>query len=216
MGFANKHLDKLRKIGRKFVLPSDEIKGILESKINFDELENIVDFGAGTLFWSEYFAEKLLDNATRERERERDDSKLKNSLNSQVIAIDSIYSTFTPKIHRQNIILTTDFFAVLEDISVDLVFMSDVLHHLEQDFQAKLLEQIANVPCVIIKDIDGRHKFGDFMNKTHDLLINGERVQSVYPSALSEFLEQKGYACEYFYLPKLWYPHFLLIAKRRI
>ena len=72
MGFANKHLDKLRKIGRKFVLPSDEIKGILESKINFDELENIVDFGAGTLFWSEYFAEKLLDNATRERERERE------------------------------------------------------------------------------------------------------------------------------------------------
>ena len=75
MGFANKHLDKLRKIGRKIVLPSDEIKGILESHINFNAIKTIVDFGAGTLFWSGYFAEKLFtlhnDSDKRERERER-------------------------------------------------------------------------------------------------------------------------------------------------
>lgn len=60
MGFANKHLDKIRKIGRKYVLPSDEIKSILESRIDFSKLGTIVDFGAGTLFWSEYFPDKLL------------------------------------------------------------------------------------------------------------------------------------------------------------
>ena len=59
MGFANRHLEKLRKIGRRLVLPSDEIKGILEGKLDFASLKNVVDFGAGTLFWSEWFASKL-------------------------------------------------------------------------------------------------------------------------------------------------------------
>ena len=59
MGFSNKHLEKLRKMGRRLVLPSDEIKGILEGKLDFASLKNVVDFGAGTLFWSEWFASKL-------------------------------------------------------------------------------------------------------------------------------------------------------------
>ena len=154
--------------------------------------------------------------ATRERERERDYVKLKNSLNSKVIAVDSIYSTFTPKIHHQNIVLATDLFATLKDTSVDLVFMSDVLHHLKQDFRAKILEQITSAPYIIIKDIDANHKFGNFMNATHDLLINNERVEDIYPQNLQIFLEQKGFELTYFYLPKLWYPHFLLIAQRKI
>ena len=58
-GFSNKYLEKLRKIGRKIVLPSDEIKGIVESRINFEHVKSVCDFGAGSLFWSEYFAEKL-------------------------------------------------------------------------------------------------------------------------------------------------------------
>ncbi|STQ83777.1 hypothetical protein [Helicobacter fennelliae] len=63
MGFGNTHLQKLRKVGRKVVLPTDEIQAILESKIDFSSLTTIVDFGAGTLFWSEYFASKLDNNA---------------------------------------------------------------------------------------------------------------------------------------------------------
>ena len=59
MGFSNKYLEKVRKIGRKVVLPSDEIKHILESRIDFKCVESVCDFGAGSLFWSEYFAEKL-------------------------------------------------------------------------------------------------------------------------------------------------------------
>lgn len=59
MGFDNKYLERIRKIGRKVVLPSDEIKGILESHINFSDIKSVLDFGAGSLFWSEYFARKI-------------------------------------------------------------------------------------------------------------------------------------------------------------
>ena len=59
MGFDNKYLEKIRKIGRKVVLPSDEIKGILETHINFSDIKSVLDFGAGSLFWSEYFANKI-------------------------------------------------------------------------------------------------------------------------------------------------------------
>lgn len=56
MSFANKYLASLRKIGRKVVLPSEQIKQILRSEIDFCKIRNIIDFGAGTLYWSEYFA----------------------------------------------------------------------------------------------------------------------------------------------------------------
>lgn len=56
MSFANKYLVNLRKMGRKVILPSEEIKQILRSEIDFCNIRNIVDFGAGTLYWSEYFA----------------------------------------------------------------------------------------------------------------------------------------------------------------
>ena len=67
MGFANKNIEKLRKIGRKIVLPIDEIKSILESKINFSNIENIIDFGSGTLLWSEYFANKAMGGGSSYR-----------------------------------------------------------------------------------------------------------------------------------------------------
>ena len=67
MGFANKNIEKLRKLGRKIVLPIDEIKSILESKINFSKVENVIDFGAGTLLWSEYFANKVMGGGNSAR-----------------------------------------------------------------------------------------------------------------------------------------------------
>ena len=137
-----------------------------------------------------------------------------SALSGKVFAIDSIYATFTPHTKCENIAFEADFFALLERQSVDLVFMSDVLHHLSSEFRTKLLQSAASVPFVVIKDIDARHKFGNFMNATHDLLINGERVQSVYPQHLREFFTQNGYKSEYFYLPKLWYPHFLLVFRK--
>lgn len=67
---------------------------------------------------------------------------------------------------------------------------------------------------VIIKDIDCNHKFGNFMNRMHDRIINHERIMDVDPMKLIELLEKRGFEVKKIYLPKLWYPHFLLIAKK--
>ncbi|MGX2981779.1 hypothetical protein [Helicobacter sp. 23-1045] len=112
-----------------------------------------------------------------------------------------------------NVILERDI--SLTSQKFDLIFASDVFHHLDNvDFDrifSVFLSQGAKF--IVIKDIDANHKFGDFMNKTHDLLINGEKVRSIFPQKLQMRLETHGFSVEYFYLPKLWYPHFLLVAR---
>jgi len=52
----------LRKRFRRIVLPSEEIKIEIDKQIDFRGLDSIVDFGAGSLFWSEYFANKVKIN----------------------------------------------------------------------------------------------------------------------------------------------------------
>ena len=43
----------LREIGRKIVLPSAEMKNIIHREIfNNENIKNVIDFGAGTLYWS--------------------------------------------------------------------------------------------------------------------------------------------------------------------
>lgn len=140
-----------------------------------------------------------------------------NSIN-QVFAIDSIYATYRPKCISGNITLSVDIFSALNSQQFDLIFMCDVLHHLDDEILERVLDAIkANgAKIIVIKDIDSRHRFGDFMNKTHDLLINNERVRSIFPNVLEDSLKSSGFNTEYFYLPKLWYPHFLLITQKEI
>ncbi len=177
----------------------------------------------------------------------------------KVVAIDSIYTTLTPTTTYPNITLEPDlfhaldryefdlFFAsdvlhhlspdftqkllesiahipiiIIKDIdsrhifghyaNADLFFASDVLHHLSPDFTQKLLESIAHIPIIIIKDIDSRHIFGHYANALHDLVFNQEKVCKIYPNKLESTLQALGYTTRYHYLPKLWYPHFLLLA----
>ena len=56
MGFGTHSLDTLRKIGRGYVLPTQEIKNLLDSYVRWEDLECVLDFGAGTWFWSEIMA----------------------------------------------------------------------------------------------------------------------------------------------------------------
>ncbi|HIV49640.1 hypothetical protein [uncultured Helicobacter sp.] len=92
-----------------------------------------------------------------------------------------------------------------------------MLHHLDSHMWQDILHTIApHAHYIVIKDIDATHRFGNFANAMHDLLINGERVRSIYPQTLATELETLGFELQYFYLPKLWYPHFLLIAKARL
>ena len=190
MGFTNKNIEKLRKLGRKIVLPIDEIKSILESKINFSKVENVIDFGAGTLLWSEYFANKVTGG---------------------VIARDRIYETYLPKIQSSKIKIQTDLNEVR--IKPDLFFASDVLHHISQIDSIQLLQSI-NAKYIVIKDINANYKFGNFANRMHDLIINHEKIRDIYPNVIEKLLQKKGYSIEIFHIPKLWYPHFLLIGVR--
>lgn len=213
MGFGTHSLDTLRKIGRGYVLPTQEIKNLLDSYVRWEDLECVLDFGAGTLFWSEFFAKRL------------------SQVRGGVIAIDSLYKTYKPTPTYPNITCLADLSSLrfgdatqsaqgaqsLDSYSHAniLFFASDVLHHLDSQSWQGILHTIApHARYIVIKDIDATHRFGNFANAMHDLLINGERVRSIYPKALSAELEALGFGVQYFYLPKLWYPHFLLIATR--
>ncbi|STQ83776.1 hypothetical protein [Helicobacter fennelliae] len=136
----------------------------------------------------------------------------------QVIAIDSIYQNspqnLLPKTSFSNIIFASDIFQILESKMCDMFFASDVLHHLGLDFYHALFNALtqAQTQWIVIKDIDANYTFGNFANTMHDLLINGERVRKIYPQQIQTLLESKGYKTWKFFLPKLWYPHFLLLA----
>lgn len=62
MGFSNSYVEHLRKKARGVILPTQEICAILESTFDLRVPRTIADFGAGTLYFSEYFAEKMTDN----------------------------------------------------------------------------------------------------------------------------------------------------------
>ena len=96
-----------------------------------------------------------------------------------------------------------------------LAWCCDVLHHISPQEETDILTQIADKSNrIIVKDIDGRHKFGNFMNRMHDRYLNGERIRDINPEHITVMLEGLGFLVEYRYLPKIWYPHFVLIAKR--
>lgn len=53
-------LGGIRAWGRKIVLPADEIKRMVKEEL-FDKycIDKIIDFGAGTLYWSNWFREMV-------------------------------------------------------------------------------------------------------------------------------------------------------------
>jgi hypothetical protein len=96
-----------------------------------------------------------------------------------------------------------------------LVWACDVLHHLPPAETKGFLEKIADkTNIIIIKDIDANHTFGNIMNKLHDRIINGEKVFDICPLDLRRALEACGFETAYYYLPKIWYPHFMVTALR--
>ncbi len=98
-----------------------------------------------------------------------------------------------------------------------MFFTCDVLHHLSEKLW-KEIKQIVYRDCdfVVIKDINCRFKFKNWMNRMHDRIINGERIRDVDPEVLIADLRSAGYQCIYYDIHKLWYPHFIIIATRKI
>jgi hypothetical protein len=182
----------LRKYFRNIVLPVTEIKNIIRKYIK--NIDSVLDFGAGTLFWSEWFADEF---------------------NCKVYAVDTYYKNI--KLQKQNNIFTySDLDECLSGCNkYSAVWACDVLHHLKESEAEMFLQKIVNkTDVVIIKDIDVNHPFGNLMNKMHDMIINHENVENVNPLKIAERLKENNFKTVYSYIPKLWYPHFLLIGMK--
>jgi len=168
-------------------------------------IDKIIDFGAGTLYWSNWFqtiigAENIypVDIIFKETEK---------------AVPPSIHPSSTP-IRR---------FSVIQDVPYKqeskgpiMFFTCDVLHHLSEK-EWKEIEQVIYHDCdfVVIKDINCHFKFKNWMNRMHDKIINGERIRDVDPEVLITDLQNAGYQCIYHNIHKLWYPHFIIIAVRK-
>lgn len=185
----------LRRIGRKVVLPAEKIKELVIQEV--PELsENIVDLGAGTLFWSKW---------------------LVSQYGVRCLAVDTYYKTGQSS-GQEDILLYNDYGLCVEDNpKPGMLWMCDVMHHLDDSTRSKVLESLENTEYkyIVIKDIDCRKKVGNMMNRLHDFIINHEVVHNVNPQQIEMLLEEKGYEIRHYDIPKLWYPHFLTIAVRK-
>lgn len=192
MAFTDKG-NLIRYYGRKVVLPSDKIKSIIVEQVFKNDVHDgsVIDFGAGTLYWSKWLYKYV----------------------KTVIAVDVYYkeNTTVDEIELRNNLNDA---LLMQAEGPRMIWVCDVLHHLTKKDIEKLFGVFPTMSYVVIKDIDCRHKFGNFMNRLHDRIINHEKIRDVNPVLLQGKLEEQGFTVERFYLPKLWYPHFLLIAKK--
>ena len=101
---------KIREWGRQAVLPVNEIKDIIINSVFKKYLiENVVDFGAGTLYWSKWFKENA----------------------EHIYPVDIIYESKTPD-------TDFDCIPTIDRVpwgraDQTLFFMCDVLHHIPKD-----------------------------------------------------------------------------------
>jgi hypothetical protein len=196
-------MTKLKYHGRGVVLPVYELKDIARRVLTKQGVSHIVDFGAGTLFWSEYFADEL---------------------GLTVTAVDTFFEKNPPSGCSERISIHTDITEVLDEMSKGdesgdsdkperpkrAIFICDVIHHLPPALWARILPQITTLfDVVLIKDIDCNRAFGNFCNKMHDRIINGEKIHDVCPREIERELKKAGFATKSMALSKLWYPHFV-------
>jgi len=191
MAFGN-FLSSMRRPGRSIVLPVERIKEICKKSLTEKNMVRVLDFGSGTLFWTDWFIEEF---------------------KSKVCAVDAYYgSNMIPE--NDNITYYSDLSVCLNGNShFSLVWACDVLHHLSPlDMDFFLLNTLERTDIMIIKDIDANHKFGNFINKWHDKIINNETVHNIDPNILMHNLKSFGFKTAYYYLPKFFYPHFMIIG----
>lgn len=177
------------------VLPEKEIKKVLMEQIfSKSKVNTVFDFGAGTLVWSEWFKQQVdyvyaVDIIFRK--------EIKNGI-SLLGGIDDVDDEFLSQIQYGGVL-----------------WLCDVFHHIDFEFGLKVLDCFSPVcKYIVIKDIDCGHRFGNFMNKMHDRIINGEKVRNINPVVYKEELSKRGFKTTCHFFRKLWYPHFLMIAEK--
>lgn len=188
-------MNSLRKHGRAFVLPYNFIVSLMSdffyhNNINLDI--PALDFGSGTLFFSELLSQKF---------------------DCKICAYDTIYKTNPPLITNSKIKIIHNFNSYS---NYSFIFCCDVLHHLMKNELSSLLDNFTQLSnFIIIKDINADDKFGNLQNKLHDLIINRQKVNNIYPQKIIEFLNNKNFETKFFSLKKMGYPHFLILANKK-
>lgn len=170
------NLGGIRVWGRKLVLPAERIKKLVQTGILEQyKVDRVIDFGAGTLYWSKWFE--------------------KSFGSKNVYPVDVIYRDSAPNNSMNCYPSINDIPAVESGDSV-LFFTCDVLHHLSAE-EWESIEKTALKTCkfIVIKDINCHYKFKNWMNRMHDRIINGERIRDVDPEVLIDELRRSGYQC---------------------
>ena len=185
----------LKKIGRSFVLPTKEIENVVDTFYKKYENKNpILDFGSGTLFWSEKFCYKY---------------------GRDVFAIDPLYNKKQLVVRNSKIHIFDNMERLSDITNFSMIFTCDVLHHIDKDKLNLVLKTfIEKSNLIVIKDIEASDFWGNIQNKIHDLILNRQLVNNIYSEELEAFLNEHGYNVHIYKMKKLGYPHFLLIAYR--
>lgn len=187
---------KIRAWGREIVLPTKRIKEELTEGV-FGQYctGSVIDFGAGTLYWSNWFSQIVGED--------------------HVYPVDIIYKEKPP----QN---SLHCFTAIDDIPFENIrgpvcfFACDVLHHLSEELWERISKSVFNnCEIIVLKDINCNYKFKNWMNRMHDRIINGEKIRDIDPNLLLRKLESQGYQCTFYNNQKLWFPHFLIVAVRK-
>jgi hypothetical protein len=171
--------------------PVEKIKKIIVNVSTEIKINSVLDFGSGTFFWSVWFL---------------------SAFTCQIYAVDKCYKE---KIISKDRVKC---YSELDECFIDcqvisVVFACDVLHHLDTvEYETFFERTINKSKVIIIKDIDKNHPFGNFMNKMHDKIINKENANIIDPKKVERSLIQNGYKTQYYYIPKLWYPHFIVMG----
>lgn len=188
-------MPNLRKIGRGLVLPHKKIEKYIDifyKKISTNSTLPILDFGSGTLFWSEKFAEKY---------------------QTEVFSVDTLYAKKIPKLKTDKIKLSDNLERLPDNLDFAMIFTCDVLHHIKPEIRKAILDTfIKKSKLIIIKDIEAEDFLGNLQNRIHDFVINHEIIHDIYSKELRQYFKEAGFKVRIFHLKKLGYPHFLLVA----
>lgn len=188
-------LRELRYYARGVVLPVERIRSeIIKATAQAEIKDPILDFGAGSLFWTDWFLE---------------------TFPARVCSIDPLFAKSAPPGRGGRVRTYAGLDACLkENRRYSFIWACDVLHHI-RDYSQILKSLSAASDLIIIKDIAAESAWGNLQNRIHDLVFSRELVSSVSYKKLSEELRCLGFGeIEVVQLPRLGYSHFLLAAKR--
>jgi SAM-dependent methyltransferase len=95
---------------------------------------------------------------------------------------------------------------------VSLVYLIDVLHHIDYSKQQTFLHQLflkmGKGSRLILKDIDAASYFV-FANKLHDKILRGENSKELTLATVLKLLKSTGFYIKQFKTKRLlWYPHY--------